>query len=57
MRIHRNALVARRYITGMEKDDEGRVQVRLADVDNTLEVSRRHTALIRKLVRALEKKQ
>ncbi|NNJ94715.1 MAG: response regulator transcription factor [Halobacteria archaeon] len=56
VRIHRNALVARRYITGMEKDDEGRACVCLAGVETTLEVSRRHTALIRKLVKALEKK-
>ncbi len=56
VRIHRNALVACRYITGMEKDDEGRVRVCLAGVETTLEVSRRHTALIRKLVKALEKK-
>ncbi|MGB5259196.1 MAG: LytTR family DNA-binding domain-containing protein [Gammaproteobacteria bacterium] len=56
VRIHRNALVARRYITGMEKDDEGRILVHLAGVDVALEVSRRHTAQIRKLVKALEKR-
>jgi len=55
VRIHRNALVAKGYITGMEKDDEGHVRVRLADIDSTLEVSRRHTAQVRKLVKALEK--
>lgn len=54
VRIHRNALVARRYITGMDKDDEGHVRVCLADVNTPLEVSRRHTAQIRKLVKALE---
>ena len=54
VRIHRNALVARHYITGMDKDDEGRMRVCLADVDTPLEVSRRHTAQIRKLVKALE---
>jgi len=56
VRIHRNALVARDYITGMEKDNEGRLHVRLTGVDNLLEVSRRHAAQIRKLVKALEKK-
>ena len=55
VRIHRNALVASRYIIGMEKDEEGHACVRLADVDITLEVSRRHAAQIRKLVKALEK--
>ncbi len=56
VRIHRNALVARDYITGMEKDNEGRLHVRLTGVENLLEVSRRHAAQIRKLVKALEKK-
>lgn len=56
VRIHRNALVARDYITGMEKDNEGRLYVRLAGIDSLLEVSRRHAAQIRKLVKALEKK-
>lgn len=56
VRIHRNALVARDYITGMEKDNEGRLHVRLNGVENLLEVSRRHAAQIRKLVKALEKK-
>ncbi len=56
VRIHRNALVAHDYITGMEKDNEGRLHVRLAGIDSLLEVSRRHAAQIRKLVKALEKK-
>jgi two-component system response regulator AlgR len=54
VRIHRNALIARRYLTGLEKDPEGRSCVRLAGVDATLEVSRRHSAAIRKLVKALQ---
>jgi len=53
-RIHRNALVARRYITGVTKDAEGRVQVQLEGVAQTLEVSRRHAAEIRQLVKALQ---
>ena len=53
-RIHRNALVARRYITGVTKDAEGRVQVQLQGVAQTLEVSRRHAAEIRQLVKALQ---
>ena len=53
VRIHRNALVAKRYISGMTKDVDGRLQVELAGIDRTLEVSRRHVATIRKLVRAL----
>ena len=54
VRIHRNALVARRYITGLGKDDEGQALVRLAGIAQPLEVSRRHLAEVRKLVRALQ---
>ncbi len=54
VRIHRNALVAKHYIIGLGKDDGGHAQVRLAGVEQTLEVSRRHIADVRKLVKALQ---
>jgi two-component system response regulator AlgR len=54
VRIHRNALVARHYITGLVKDANGCAQLSLAGVEQTLEVSRRHLAEIRKLVKALQ---
>ena len=54
VRIHRNALVARRYITGLAKDGDGHAQVSLAGMEETLEVSRRHIADVRKLVKALQ---
>jgi two-component system response regulator AlgR len=54
VRIHRNALVARCYITGLGKDVGGHAQVSLAGVEQTLEVSRRHIADVRKLVKALQ---
>ena len=54
VRIHRNALVARRFITGLGKDEGGHAQVRLSGVQQTLEVSRRHIAEVRKLVKALQ---
>ena len=53
-RIHRNALVAKRYITGVTRDNDGRVMVQLDGVAQTLEVSRRHAAGIRQLVKALQ---
>ncbi|MCK5383119.1 MAG: response regulator transcription factor [Gammaproteobacteria bacterium] len=53
-RIHRNALVAKRYITGMTKDADGRAQVQLDGIAQMLEVSRRHAAEIRQLVKALQ---
>ncbi|MEN8204743.1 MAG: LytTR family DNA-binding domain-containing protein [Pseudomonadota bacterium] len=54
VRIHRNALVARHYIIGLGKDEDGHAQVSLAGVEQTLEVSRRHIADVRKLVKALQ---
>lgn len=54
VRIHRNALVARRYIAGLGKADDGHAQVMLDGVEQTLEVSRRHIADVRKLVKALQ---
>lgn len=54
VRIHRNALVARRYLVGLVKDAEGRTCVRLAGIDTTLEVSRRHSAAIRRLLKELQ---
>ncbi|MGD8630119.1 MAG: LytTR family DNA-binding domain-containing protein [Gammaproteobacteria bacterium] len=54
VRIHRNALVARDYIAGLERDDEGHGRVQLSGIANGLEVSRRHIAGIRRLVKALQ---
>jgi len=54
VRIHRNALVARRYISGLVRDETVHGQVTLSGVTATLEVSRRHIADIRRLVRALQ---
>jgi two-component system response regulator AlgR len=53
IRIHRNALVARQYIAGIDKGEDGHARVALGGIDDTLEISRRHLADIRKLVRAL----
>ena len=47
IRIHRNALVAADFVTGLEKDAAGRCLVALAGVDERLEVSRRHQADLR----------
>ena len=51
-RVHRNALVALDYISGLEKDSLGRVRVTLKNCDEKLDVSRRHVAALRKLLRA-----
>jgi two-component system response regulator AlgR len=52
VRIHRNALVALECISGLEKDSLGRVRVALKNIDNKLDVSRRHVAALRKLLKA-----
>jgi two-component system response regulator AlgR len=53
VRIHRNALVAVRYLAGLGKDEQGHTTVRLSGVGQPLEVSRRHMAELRKLVKVL----
>ncbi|WP_126457099.1 LytR/AlgR family response regulator transcription factor [Sulfuriflexus mobilis] len=52
VRIHRNALVALECISGLEKDSLGRVRVTLKNIDDKLDVSRRHLAALRKLLKA-----
>jgi two-component system, LytTR family, response regulator AlgR len=44
IRIHRNSLVARRYLHAVERSPDGHLFVRLTDSDETLQVSRRHAA-------------
>lgn len=51
LRIHRNALVAKAYISGMAKDAEGHAVIVLDGVEERLEVSRRHAAELRKWLR------
>lgn len=47
MRVHRNALVALRYIEALEKDHEGHAVLRLQGLEIPIEVSRRHLAEVR----------
>lgn len=49
-RIHRNALVAKEYISGLERDRNGHLYVTFKNIDDRLEVSRRHAADLRELV-------
>ncbi len=51
LRIHRNALVATSYIKGIEKSPAGTWQVSLKGADKKLDVSRRHTASVRRWAR------
>ncbi|MBT7410385.1 MAG: response regulator transcription factor [Methylococcales bacterium] len=51
MRIHRNALIALDKLDGLEKQGLGRFGVKLSGIDYCLEVSRRHVASVRKLLK------
>lgn len=47
IRVHRNALVAVRYIRTLYREPNGRLKVRLDGVDEPIEVSRRHVSALR----------
>lgn len=51
IRIHRNALVSRQQLTAIRKDQQGRYLTELKDVDEKIEVSRRHVAAVRKFLK------
>ena len=51
LRIHRNALVATGAIKGIEKNPAGTWQISLKGFDKKLDVSRRHTAQVRRWAR------
>ncbi|GAB4293221.1 MAG: LytTR family DNA-binding domain-containing protein [Thiohalomonadaceae bacterium] len=54
VRIHRNALVARAALEGLEKGADGGVRVRLRDCPERLAISRRHLPELRRLLRSGE---
>ncbi|MEJ8567270.1 LytR/AlgR family response regulator transcription factor [Elongatibacter sediminis] len=49
-RIHRNALVSRRHVRGLERSPEGHAVVVLSGTDERPEVSRRNVSALRKLL-------
>ena len=51
LRIHRNALVSRCHLAGLEKDLDGNTRVVLRDCEDRLEISRRHLPEVRRLLR------
>ncbi len=52
-RIHRNALVSRKHIRGLERKLDGHTQVLLSGTDHKPDVSRRNISLLRKLLSEL----
>jgi two-component system response regulator AlgR len=53
LRIHRNALVAMKDIVSLEKDRSGGHRISLRDIEDSLEVSRRHLPNVRKVMKSL----
>jgi two-component system response regulator AlgR len=51
VRIHRNALVAEKCISAVERSESGRYTVRIRDCDQPLEVSRRHAPELLRRIR------
>ncbi|MEJ2643827.1 MAG: LytTR family DNA-binding domain-containing protein [Gammaproteobacteria bacterium] len=51
VRIHRRTLVAVAFLEGLEKDESGKSRVRLAGIQERPEVSRRHLAAVRGLLK------
>ncbi|MCW9012589.1 MAG: LytTR family DNA-binding domain-containing protein [Gammaproteobacteria bacterium] len=52
-RIHRNALIADQYMTGLEKNNDGHCVVLIKDIDDKLEISRRHLPHVRKKIKTM----
>ena len=52
VRIHRNALINLNFLAGMRAQDDGQY-VRFNEIDDTLEISRRHLPAIRKIIKNL----
>ncbi len=52
-RVHRNALVSRKHIRGLQRTSEGQTLVTLSGTDRKPEVSRRNISALRKLLSQL----
>jgi two-component system response regulator AlgR len=55
MRIHRNALVAHQMLHGLTKNNDGHACINFSEIDDLLEISRRHLPLIRKNLKSPKK--
>ena len=53
LRVHRNALVAKKFIDGLVKDDTGKLCIRIKQTEDEVEVSRRHLPSVRKVIKSL----
>ncbi|MBK1718805.1 LytTR family DNA-binding domain-containing protein [Thiocystis violacea] len=55
LRIHRNALVARARLSGLERQPDGSTQVQVRDCGDRLLVSRRHLSEVRRWLRETDR--
>jgi len=53
IRVHRNALVSAKHIVGLDRNEEGQYQIRLRGVPEGIDISRRHVADVRRLIKGL----
>jgi two-component system response regulator AlgR len=53
VRVHRNALVSAKHIVGLDRNEEGHYQIRLRGIAEGIDISRRHVADVRRLIRSL----
>ena len=53
LRIHRNALVAEAYLANLEADAGGHARIGFREIEDQLEVSRRHLPGVRKRLRGI----
>jgi two-component system, LytTR family, response regulator AlgR len=51
VRIHRNALIAEKQISAVERTDSGQYVVRVRECGDVLEVSRRHASELLRRIR------
>jgi len=54
VRVHRNALAAVRYIDGLVREESGGLTLTLRDMEEGLQVSRRHASEIRRLLKSAD---
>lgn len=51
LRVHRNALVAPEQVAGLRRTADGRALLRFQEIDDQVEISRRHLAAVRRWLR------
>ena len=53
IRVHRNALVAKKFISGIHKNHQGHTFITIEGCEEEIEISRRHLAQVKKLITSM----